>query len=519
MKRTIHPYLLIILDGWGDAPPSAHNAISLAHTPYWDKLLKTQPHALLHASGEAVGLPTGQIGNSEVGHLHIGAGRKVPQDLSRIHKDIASGAYAKQPVLHHTLSALAKTQRAFHLLGLLSEGGIHSHETHLLQTLAVAAQYPTVPCLIHVILDGRDTPPQFAASSLARLQKQIRTLQHGTIASVMGRYYAMDRDQRWERTEAAYHVLTYQKIDTVRHASNVDSALKEAYARGETDEFIQPTLIGSPTPIQSGDRLFFTNFRNDRPRQLTQALISEAFTAFPRSKHPVLAEMLTMTSYQPDLPCTVLYPPLCLSETLGACVSHAGYEQLRIAETEKYAHVTFFFNGRHETPFVGEHRELIPSPKVATYDLKPAMHADLLTTRLMHAITTQRYPLIVCNYANPDMLGHTGHLSATIRAIETIEASLKRVIPHARTHGYHLIITADHGNAECMYDTIHQQPHTAHTTSLVPCVHVGQSVKHTGNITQTGTLADIAPTLLNLMGLPVPSVMDGQCLWEVSITT
>ncbi len=512
MLQAPQPYVLVILDGWGYAAAHESNAITQAYTPCWDRLWQQYPHVLLEASGQAVGLPAQQIGSSEVGHLHIGAGRIVPQELLSINQAIACGDYFKHAKLNQALAHAQERQCAVHIIGLLSPGGIHSHQTHLHAMLELATRYPDLPCYIHAILDGRDTPPRSANDHLQSLSKLIKVLNHGKLASMIGRYYAMDRDQRWERTEEAYTLLTCNTSNAY-YASDAQEALKQAYDRGESDEFLRATIIDPKTfsPIRSGDLVIFTNFRNDRTRQLTQALIDPNFKAFSRPYHPKIGHFFTMTTYQKGLPCEALYPLQLIKHTLGQCIAEQGYSQIRLAETEKYAHVTFFFNGRDEHPFQREIRQLIPSPKVATYNQEPEMSAVALTQQLVKQITHQQHALIVCNYANPDMLGHTGYLPETIQAIEAIDRCLEKVVAATLKYRYNLIITSDHGNAEQMYDPIHQQPHTAHTTAPVPCLHIGQTVE---TLHEMGSLVDIAPSILSLMGIPVPSVMDGQILWR-----
>ncbi|MBI5447343.1 MAG: 2,3-bisphosphoglycerate-independent phosphoglycerate mutase [Gammaproteobacteria bacterium] len=512
-KPNHRPLLLLILDGWGYSENPAHNAISQADTPTWDYLWSHYPHTLLSASGTEVGLPQGQMGNSEVGHLNMGAGRVIFQELPRIDSSIESGDFFKNPILCQTMQDLAQSGKALHLMGLLSPGGVHSHEKHLFALLALAQRYSLKEVYIHVFLDGRDTPPRSAETSLQALESVCKTLQCGRVASLSGRYYAMDRDHRWDRTAQVYQLLTHQHA--AFYADDALSALHAAYQRNENDEFVQPTLIRPAVSIQDGDAVIFFNFRADRARQLSHAFLDPTFIHFQRQTLPRLSHFVSMTPYAKNIPSEVAFLPLPLNQMLGEYLSSHGLTQLRIAETEKYAHVTFFFNGGRETPFEGEDRILIASPKVATYDLQPEMSAIELTARLQEAILSKKYDFIVCNYANPDMLGHTGDYSATLKAIETIDQCLKKIYDTLRAADGEMVITADHGNAECMFDDKTQQPHTAHTQEPVPFIYVGRpatcSKKH-------GILADIAPTLLYLLGLAQPTEMTGQPLLKLEKT-
>lgn len=537
MKKSA---VLIILDGWGYRAEREYNAIAQANTPHWDHLWQTYPHTLLSASSETVGLPPDQIGNSEVGHLHMGAGRIVPQELSRINQAIRDNAFAQNPALTAMVSKLKAhaepsqadkmhgknkqqifntanrflRQPSIHIIGLASPGGVHSHINHI-QAMAdfANAQQTAQACYIHAILDGRDVPPQSALAPLRALENHLANHTNTHIASIIGRYYAMDRDQRWERTQQAYDMLTQGKVAC--RADSVTGAIEIAYARGETDEFVRATLI-QPTqkpypPIQDGDTVIFMNFRADRARQLTQAFVLEDFQGFKRESRPQLSDFLTLTEYQKDLPVSVISSPNPLKNILGQCIADQQYKQLRIAETEKYAHVTFFFNGGRETPFPGETRELIPSPKVATYDLQPEMSALELTDKLVEAINSQEYAIIICNYANADMVGHTGNFQATIKAIETIDQCLGSVEKALSANNTIALITADHGNAEKMFDQGTDQAHTAHTQQPVPCLCIAPGVTA---VTEQGNLYDIAPTLLKLLGLDIPAEMTGVPLFQ-----
>lgn len=512
MQTTHRPVTLIILDGWGYSADTSHNAIAAARTPTWNMLWHDYPHTLLSGSGLAVGLPQGQMGNSEVGHLTMGAGRTVYQEFTRIEQAIEEGAFFQNNVLCHAIEQVRAQGKALHILGLLSPGGVHSHEKHILAMLELAAQQQVEQIFIHAFLDGRDTPPQSALASLQLIENACKKLGRGRIASVIGRYYAMDRDKRWDRVQRAYELLTEAKADY--HAATASEALQMAYARGETDEFVQATVIQnasqSAVTINDGDAVIFMNFRADRARELTHAFIDKNFNGFSRHKIPKLADFISLTHYAADLATHVAFPPQPLTNVLGEYVAKSGLKQLRIAETEKYAHVTFFFNGGIETQFPGEDRILVPSPKVATYDLQPQMSALEVTDKLVAAIHGQKYALIVCNFANADMVGHSGDFNAAVKAVETIDICLNKIITALQEVGGEAVITADHGNAECMYDEQTQQPHTAHTNEPVPFVYVGRNAKI--NETLQGTLANIAPTLLYLLGLPKPAEMTEEAL-------
>lgn len=501
------PLVLVILDGFGYREEKQHNAIATAHTPHWDHWWKTAPHMLLQASGEAVGLPAGQMGNSEVGHMHIGAGRVVLQDFTRINAAIENRGFAANPLFIKTIEELKRSRRTLHVLGLLSKGGVHSHEQHLFSFLALCKEQAFSNVCLHLFLDGRDTAPQSALSSLQALNDILKRYPVATICSLTGRYYAMDRDQRWPRTESVYRLLT--EPDNAVHFETAIDAVESYYTQHITDEFIPPTRIGKGVLIQEGDAVFFFNFRSDRARQLTDSLISEHFLGFHRPNKPTLSHCITMTSYGDQLHTDIAFPPLTLTHTLGEIIARHGLTQLRIGETEKYAHITFFLNGGQEPPFQNEHRILIPSPKVATYDLAPEMSAVELTVALVEAIRSNQYDLIICNYANADMVGHTGHFDATIRAIECLDNALYDVAEALRPFQGHLLITADHGNAECMFDEAKHQAHTAHTHSPVPLLYIGQNWHF---IATEGSLTDVAPTILTLLGMTPPTEMTGKPL-------
>jgi len=508
------PLVLLILDGFGARADAPDNAISVANMPRWRHLLASAPHTTIDASERAVGLPAGQMGNSEVGHLNIGAGRVVYQDYTRIDLAIADGSFARNPVLVDAVATAARTGATLHILGLVSSGGVHSHERQLAAMIALAgAPLPAQPApriRVHAFLDGRDTLPKSATHSLAFIQRACEAVANARIASVCGRYYAMDRDQRWERVEQAYDLL----VDGAGQYSAADAqaALAAAYARGETDEFVKATAIvidGHVTRIDDGDVVVFMNFRADRARQMTRALTDAAFTGFSRKRFPRLALFACLTSYGDafaHLP--VAFPPQTITHGFGEEVAAHGLTQLRIAETEKYAHVTYFFNGGSEAVYPGEDRILVPSPKVATYDLAPEMSACEVTDKLVEAIRSRRYDAIICNYANADMVGHTGKLAAAVRAVETLDACVGRVVDAARAAGGEVLITADHGNVETLDDAASGQPHTAHTLNLVPFVYVGRPA----HVAAGGALQDIAPTMLALMGLPKPAAMTGRSL-------
>lgn len=499
------PLVLLILDGWGYREATKNNAIAQANTPNWDRLWQNHPHTLVDASGETVGLPKGQIGNSEVGHLHIGAGRLAPQQLMNVNQLINNGDFFKSAELRSACERLKVNGKTLHIIGLLSPGGVHSHEDHLLAMVQLAADHDIHNIQLHAILDGRDVLPQSAEPSLSKAQQIFAKLGVGQIASICGRYFAMDRDKRWERTEQAYRLLTegyaqYKSSDAL-------SALHAAYDRKETDEFIHPTWINGATPIENGDSIIFMNFRSDRARQLSHAFVDDHFQGFDRIKHLPLTHFTTLTTYETNLNAIVAFPTEKLTNTLGEVVANAGKKQLRIAETEKYAHVTYFLNGGIETPFEGEDRELIPSPDVATYDLQPQMHAFDVTDKLVDAIIAQSYDLVVCNFANPDMVGHTGNFQAACQAVETIDSCLGKIINAIQTVSGEVIITADHGNVEDLLDRASGQPHTAHTTNPVPLVYIGRPAELTKNRLH---LSDIAPMVLACMGLAQPKEMTGK---------
>jgi 2,3-bisphosphoglycerate-independent phosphoglycerate mutase len=509
-KLTGKPVVLIVLDGWGYSEERASNAIRNARTPVWDRLWHDCPHLLIRCSGTDVGLPADQMGNSEVGHLNLGAGRVVYQEFTRISRAIKSGDFFTNRTLTDAVDQAVARGKAVHILGLLSPGGVHSHQLHIQAMAKLAAERGAEQVYVHAFLDGRDTPPKSAAASLQAMEDTFRQLGKGRIASLIGRYFAMDRDHRWPRIQAAYDLLTQGKG---HRAPSALAGLEMAYDRGESDEFVEATAVvppgASPAVIGDGDVLIFMNYRSDRARQITRAFIEDDFSGFPRAVRPKLGAFVSLTEYNEEFHIPVAFPPERLRNTFGEYIANLGLHQLRIAETEKYAHVTFFFNGGMEQPYPGEDRILVPSPQVATYDLKPEMSAPEVTDKLAAAIESGRYDAIICNYANPDMVGHTGSLEAAVKAVEVIDACLGRLVEAAKRSGSELMITADHGNVEQMRDETTQQAHTAHTCNLAPFIYVGRPATA---LRTTGNLADIAPTMLYVMGIARPAEMSGQPL-------
>ncbi len=502
MTTPRHPVMLVILDGWGWRDDAVDNAVRLADTPVFDRLMQG-PHAFLRTSGLDVGLPPGQMGNSEVGHLNIGAGRVVMQDLPRIGQAITDGSLAQNPAITTLIAALRQSGGTCHLMGLLSPGGVHAHQDHALALARILSQ-AQVPVRVHAFMDGRDTAPRSGAVALASFQS---TLPPGVrIATVIGRYYAMDRDNRWDRVERAYATITAGAGASFADAA---SALDDAYGNAVTDEFVVPAAISGYDGMRDGDAILSFNFRADRIRELLSALLDPAFTAFSRP-HPIrFAAAVGMTRYSDALAplMTAVFHPQPMSHLLGEVVSEAGLRQLRLAETEKYPHVTYFLNGGQEVAYPGEDRSVVPSPKVSTYDLQPEMSAPELADRAVAALDAGQYALLILNFANPDMVGHTGDLSATIRAVATVDEQLGRIVTAIDRAGGTLLVTADHGNAETMRDPATGGPHTAHTTNPVPVMLHGNP----GPL-QDGRLADLAPTLLALLGVPQPVEMTGQTL-------
>lgn len=508
MINRRQPVALLILDGWGLGQASSTNAISNANTPNIRKLAKEYPVTALECSGEAVGLPEGQMGNSEVGHLNIGAGRVVYQELTRISREIRRGNFFANDEFTALLNSLHRNKGVLHLMGLLSDGGVHSHIEHLYALLHMAKQAGLSRVYIHAFLDGRDVPPASAGVYIKDLEQKIVEIGIGDIATISGRYYAMDRDKRWERTEKAYAALVYGEGET---SSSAAAALAASYTRNNTDEFVLPTVVKKGAMVQEGDGIIFFNFRPDRARQITRAFVDEDFTGFTRRDGRLDIGFVCMTQYDETIAAPVAFKPSYLTNTLGEVVSKQGLKQLRIAETEKYAHVTFFFNGGKEKAFPAEERCLIPSQKVATYDLRPEMSAFEVTDAVVERIRAQEFALIVLNYANGDMVGHTGIYEAAIKAVEVVDQCIGRVVETMQAVGGIVCITADHGNAEQMLDPATSEPYTAHTTNKVPFILVSEA--HKGKeLKNTGVLADIAPTILEFLHIDKPAEMTGQSL-------
>jgi len=511
------PVVLLILDGWGHRDEPQDNALAQADLPHWRRLWATCPHTLVHTEGRHVGLPDGQMGNSEVGHMNLGAGRIVHQDLTRIDAAIADGSFFDNAELRAACEAAIADDGTLHVMGLLSPGGVHSHEDHILAMLELAHRMEVPRVAVHAFLDGRDMPPKSAAPSLAKLQAKCDALGNARIATIAGRYYAMDRDQRWDRVHRAWDAIVNAQAEY--RALDAHAALAAAYARGETDEFVAPTVIapseGEPPPMVDGDAVVFMNFRADRARQLTAAFVAPEFAGF-QARRPRLARFVCLTEYDAKLPAPVAFAPEDLRHGLGELLAEHGMTQLRIAETEKYAHVTFFFSGGREDTYPGETRILVPSPKVATYDQKPEMSCPEVTAELVDAIRAQRFDAIVCNIANPDMVGHTGNLAAAIRAAEVVDGALGEIVDAVRAVGGALLVTADHGNLELMRDQLTGQPHTAHTVGPVPFLYVG-SREH-ARLRDGGALRDVAPTILDLLGLPKPAEMSGTTLFGSALS-
>lgn len=505
------PMLLMILDGWGYSESDYYNAIKAAKKPVWDKLWQNYPHTFVRGSGAEVGLPADQMGNSEVGHLNIGAGRVVYQEFTRVSRSIKTGSFFTNHTLVDAVELARDNGKAVHILGLLSPGGVHSHEEHIHAMVELAVKNGVEKVYVHAFLDGRDTAPKSAIESIEKINEKFSEIGGGRIASIIGRYYAMDRDNRWPRIEAAYDVIT-QGLSEFQDKSAM-GALEQAYARDETDEFVQATAIldtdGKVVKVEDGDVMVFMNYRSDRARQVTRPFIEPDFDCFRRKVIPKLARFVSLTEYNSEYDIPVAYPPERLKNVFGEYISNLNMHQLRIAETEKYAHVTFFFNGGREEPFEFEDRKLIQSPDVATYDLQPEMNAPALTDALVEAIESGTYDVIICNYANPDMVGHSGNYEATIKAIEALDGCLGKVINVLQKAGGEALITADHGNAEMMRNKETGQPHTAHTSNVVPLIYVGRDFKLSDN---GGALSDLAPTMLDLMGEDQPVEMTGHSL-------
>ena len=507
------PMVLLILDGWGYSETPKYNAIAAASTPVWDRLWNENPHTLIRTSGAAVGLPADQMGNSEVGHLNLGAGRVVYQEFTRVSRAIKTGSFFRNRTLTDAVDLAVENDKAVHVLGLLSPGGVHSHENHIHAMVELAVQRGARKVYLHAFLDGRDTSPRSAAASIESMQAVFDRLGGGRFASIIGRYYAMDRDHRWPRIQAAYDLITQGKAGF--QAEDAGTALDMAYARDEGDEFVKATAIvpagTQPVSVEDGDVIIFMNYRSDRARQITRPFIEADFHGFNREREPKLGSFISLTEYNAEFDVPVAYPAERLKDVFGEYVANNGLRQLRLAETEKYAHVTFFFNGGVEKPFEGEDRILVKSPMVATYDMQPEMSAPEVTDRLVEAIESGTYDVIICNYANPDMVGHTGKFDAAVKAIEAIDSCLGRVATALQAVGGEMLVTADHGNAELMQDNESGQAHTAHTTNLVPLVYVGRPAQ----MVEHGALSDIAPTMLALMNMPLPPDMTGTALVEL----
>ena len=512
MADPLLPLVLVVLDGWGLRRAREHNAVALARTPTYDEILERFPHTSLIASGEPVGLPADQMGNSEVGHMNLGAGRVVYQDISRIDAAIRRGEFVSNDVLT-TAMAGCRDRQALHLVGLLSDGGVHSHQRHLDALLELAAAAGVTRVFVHALTDGRDTPPNAGVEYLAALETTISRVGVGRVASVCGRYFAMDRDQRWARTQRAYDAIVSGEARPARSATELVSA---SYADGVTDEFIEPAvMVGAEDrplgPMQDGDSVIFFNFRADRARQLTRALAFEAFDGFERRRHPSLS-CTTLTEYDATFGLPAAFPPQAFSGNLAKVLAKNGVTNLRLAETEKYAHVTYFFNSGEERPYAGEDRILVPSPKVPTYDLQPTMSAAGITDVLVRDVETGGHRVIICNFANADMVGHTGKLDAAVEAVGTLDRCLNRIISAVRATGGTVVVTADHGNAELLWDAERQCPHTAHTMNQVPLIVIAGKAEAAGTLRTGGSLRDVAPTLLALLDIEPAAEMTGRDL-------
>lgn len=513
MSVSKKPMVLVILDGYGYREEQQDNAILNAKTPVMDALWAKRPHTLIDASGLEVGLPDRQMGNSEVGHVNLGAGRIVYQDLTRLDVEIKERTFFANPVLTNAVDQAKNAGKAVHIMGLLSAGGVHSHEDHIMAMVELAAERGAEKIYLHAFLDGRDTPPRSAEASLKKFEDKFAALGKGRVASIVGRYYAMDRDNRWDRVEKAYDLMTLAQSEF--QADTAVAGLQAAYARDENDEFVKATVIRAEgqadAAMEDGDTLIFMNFRADRAREITRAFVNADFDGFARKK-VVNLNFVMLTEYAADIKTAVAYPPASLANTFGEWMAKNDKTQLRISETEKYAHVTFFFNGGVEEPFAGEERILINSPKVATYDLQPEMSSAELTEKLVAAIENGKYDTIICNYPNGDMVGHTGVMEAAIKAVEALDNCIEQVTKAVESVGGQLLITADHGNAEQMRDPATGQAHTAHTNLPVPLIYVGEkNVK----VVEGGKLSDIAPTMLSLMGMEIPQEMTGKPLFIV----
>ncbi|MGD9580202.1 MAG: 2,3-bisphosphoglycerate-independent phosphoglycerate mutase [Vampirovibrionia bacterium] len=504
---TRQKVLLTILDGFGVSETTEANAIKLANTPNYDEILKSYPNTTIRADGLSVGLPEGQMGNSEVGHLNIGAGRIVNQELTRINKAIQEGTFFTNQILLNAVENVKKNNSALHVMGLVSPGGVHSSMDHLYGILELAKKNNIEKVYVHAFLDGRDTPPASASGYLKQVDDKLKEMNLPQIATVVGRYYAMDRDNRWERVEIAYNALVIG--DGVESDSSY-KAVEESYAQGVNDEFVKPIIVLKDARIKDNDSVIFFNFRPDRAREITRAIALSDFNGFERKKVLNNLYYVCMTQYDETFNLPIVYPPHHLSNIMGDILDRNNIKHFTTAETEKYAHVTFFFNGGVETPYKTETRVLVPSPKVATYDLQPEMSAPLVCDKVVEALQNPEYGFVLVNFANPDMVGHTGVLEAAIKAIETIDECLGRILKVVKEQNFTMILTADHGNAECMVDPITGEPHTAHTTNPVPFVLINADKDY--GVAKTGKLADLIPTVLDIMNIDKPDDMDGASL-------
>ena len=501
------PLALIIMDGWGDNPVKEFNAVEAGKTPVLDSLVANYANTDIQASGIDVGLPDGQMGNSEVGHTNIGAGRIVYQELTRIGKAIADGDFFENKTLCEAVDAAVKADKAVHIMGLMSPGGVHSHQDHIVAMIKLAAKRGAKKIYFHAFTDGRDVAPRSALEYVKVIENTFKEVGVGKVATIVGRYYAMDRDNRWDRVQQAYDLLTQGKSEFASFAS-AEAAIQAAYDRDENDEFIKASVIGDKAPVTDGDSLIFMNFRADRARQITRSFVNTDFDGFKREVTPKLASFVMLTQYAADIKTACAFPPADLTNTLGEWLSKKGMTQLRISETEKYAHVTFFFNGGVETVFPGEDRILIQSPKVATYDLQPEMSSKELTDKLCEAIESGKYDMIICNYPNGDMVGHTGVFEAAVKAVEAVDSCIGRVIESLKKVDGECLITADHGNCERMKDLEKNIPYTAHTNLPVPFIYYGRKA----TMRKDGRLSDIAPTMLYLKGMEMPAEMTGKSI-------
>ncbi|MFT5277127.1 MAG: 2,3-bisphosphoglycerate-independent phosphoglycerate mutase [Glaciecola sp.] len=505
MSHTKTPLALIILDGWGYREDTTNNAIALANTPILDSLFAAKPSTLISCSGFDVGLPDGQMGNSEVGHVNLGAGRVVYQDFTKITKAINDGSFNHNEAIVSAIEAAVASSKAVHIMGLLSSGGVHSHEEHLIAAVKLAASKGAKKIYLHGFTDGRDTPPRSAAPSIQAVEKTFKELGVGQIASLVGRYFAMDRDSRWERVQLGYDVIVSAQAEY--SFATASEALEAAYARDENDEFVKATVIGDYDGVEDGDTVLFMNFRADRARAMSHAMVDANFAGFKRSKAPK-THFVMLTQYESNLDVPCAYPPEPLVNVMGEWLAKNDKTQLRISETEKFAHVTFFYSGGKEDEYEGEKRILIPSPDVATYDLQPEMNSEQLTDELVGAIKSKEFDAIICNYPNGDMVGHTGKLDAAIKACEAVDHCIGRVIEALKETGGECLITADHGNAEQMVNPDTGVSHTAHTSEPVPFIYFGRdAIPRTG-----GTLSDVAPTMLHLLGMQQPPEMTGKTI-------